>query len=229
MLAVVAGSGVDLLPLLDTVQWERPFAEFPGLGVSTVAGHASRFVCGALHARGAETPILLQCGRRHAYEGLPYDAAVRTVDVLQELGATRILFTNAVGGLDATLRPGALVAMTACAAWPFHAYALPERIEPAFVIDGPDAAGLNYFMHGPSYETPAEIAALRTLGAMTVGMSTAPELHRCTQLDIAAGAISVVTNICGAPGKLTHDEVVQHATEASARLRMLIRNFATIP
>jgi len=226
MLAVVAGSGVDLLPLLDAVHWERPFSNFPGLGLSTVAGHASRFVRGALRTDAGETPILLQCGRRHAYEGLSYDDAVRTVDVLQELGATRILFTNAVGGLDATLHPGALVAMTACAAWPFRAYALPERIVPAFVVPGADAAGLNYFMHGPSYETPAEIAALRTLGAMTVGMSTAPELHRCTQLDIAAGAVSVVTNVCGAPGKLTHEEVVQHAREASARLRTLISNFA---
>ncbi|MBI1318280.1 MAG: hypothetical protein GC168_04915 [Candidatus Hydrogenedens sp.] len=224
MLAVVAGSGIDLLPLLDSVHAELPFAHFPGLTTSTVKGHASRFVQGDVLVNGAPVPLLLQLGRRHAYEGLDYAAVTRPVEVLQQLGATRILFTNAVGALDTALRPGMLVAMEACAVWPFRGFPLPERIAPGFMPPGADAAGVNWFMHGPSYETRAEIAALQSLGGTTVGMSTAPELLRAAELGLPAGAVSVVTNICGAPGELTHTEVVQHAQQASARLRELVRN-----
>ena len=223
MLAVVAGSGIGLLPLLKRIEWERRFSSFPGLSDSSVPGHASKFVFGMVGLTdGGEQPLLIQCGRRHAYEGLGYADTVRTVDVLAELGATAILFTNAVGAIDPALRVGDIVAMTECMVWPYANWQLPERIAPAFVPEGP-AAGPCAFMHGPCYETPAEIRALRALGVSTVGMSTAPEIHRCNELALSSGALSVVTNTCGAPHKLAHEDVVAAAKAASERVGECVR------
>ena len=208
-----------MLPLLKRTEWERPFSSFPGLSDSTVPGHASKFVCGMVESLdGAELPLLIQCGRRHAYEGLSYADTVRTVDVLAELGATTILFTNAVGAIDTTLRVGNIVAMTQCITWPYPRWQLPERIVPTFVPQGADATGPCAFMHGPCYETPAEIRTLRALGVSTVGMSTAPEIHRCNELALSSGGLSVVTNACGAPHKLAHEDVVAAAKAASQRV-----------
>jgi purine-nucleoside phosphorylase len=78
-------------------------------------------------------------------------------------------------------------------------------------------------MHGPCYETRAEIAALRSLGDACVGMSIAPELFRCQELGMPAGVLSCVTNVCGGTDKLTHTAVLSAARQASARLRALLR------
>jgi len=221
VLAVVSGSGIDLTGLLDSVTWERRFDEFDGLAGGQVAGHACRFVQGRMGSH----PLLLQRGRRHAYEGLTYGDTVRSVDVLKELGATRILFTHAVGALDLALRPGNIVALEAALVWPAPRLNLPIRIEPGFVPrQAADDTGVNCFMLGPSYETRAEIAALQRWGGKTVGMSTAPELHRCNQLGLPGGALSVVTNQCGVPEVLDHADVVAASDAASERLLHIIRD-----
>jgi len=221
VLAVVSGSGIDLTGLLNAVEWERAFEEFEGLDGGAVAGHACKFVKG----RMGEQELVLQRGRRHAYEGLSYHETVRTVDVLQQLGVRRILLTNAVGALDLGLRPGNIVALKESLVWPTPRLELPIRVEPGFVPgDAADATGTNCFMLVPSYETAAEIAALQRWGGMTVGMSTAPELHRCNELGIPGGALSVVTNQCGVPDVLDHADVVAASDAASARLIQIIRD-----
>lgn len=223
MIGIVAGSGIDLFPLLHRVIWERPFSDFPGLAASTVAGHASRFVMGvACLPCGEEHSILLQLGRRHGYEGLDYLDTVRSVDVLHSLGVTQLLLTSAAGGLDSGLKVGDIVSASAVHAWPYRRFDLPERLTPDFVLPGADATGAHAFLHGPCYETPAEIRALQLLGLSTVGMSTAPELCRCHQLGLRAGALSIVTNKCGVPHTLTHEEVIHAAHDASQRLRTLL-------
>ena len=230
MLAVVAGSGIDLSPLFQNVSWQRSFSEFAGLRQSTVAGHASRFLTGIVATgAGRERELLLQSGRRHVYEGCGFEDIARTVDALRGLGATRVLFTNAAGSLRADLPVGSIVSVRRILNWPCRAVRLPMELEASLPISGADAEGTYAFLHGPCYETPAEIAALRKLGADLVGMSTAPEWLRCQQVGLPAGAISVVTNVCG-EGHLSHDEVVTHARAASLRLIDLIRtNLEEVP
>ncbi|MFM1918653.1 MAG: hypothetical protein RLZZ303_287 [Candidatus Hydrogenedentota bacterium] len=230
MLAVVAGSGIDLTPLFHKVCWQRQFREFAGLRDSTVAGHASSYSMGMVKTPdGGEQELLLQSGRRHVYEGCAFGDIARTVDVLRGLGATRVLFTNAAGSLKQELRVGSLVAVRRILNWPCRALRLPVELDASLAVSGADAEGTYAFLHGPCYETPSEIAALRSLGVDLVGMSTAPECLRCQQVGLPAGAVSVVTNVCGA-GHLGHAEVVAHARAASVRLMSLIRaNVGQVP
>lgn len=218
--AVVAGSGIDLRGLFDRVAEEIPFTAVPGLPPGGVPGHASVFLRGT----AAGVPLVLQCGRLHAYEGLGFDTVTRTVDALRDLGARAVVFTNAVGGLLPELEPGDLVAADLVRAWRCARFPLPAEQTPDFVLPGADARGVYHWMHGPCYETRAEIAALRRLGAATVGMSTAPEMLRCGRIGLRAGLVSCVTNSCVRPQRLTHDHVVATARTASGKLERLLRD-----
>lgn len=217
--AIVAGSGIDLLPMFDEISEEAPFARFGGAG-TTVPGHARTFVIG----RACGRDVIVQRGRFHFYEGLTQEEVTAPVDWLRGLGAASIIFTNAVGGIAPNLRAGGLVGVTALHAWPCARYAGPREVAPDKTLPHSDATGPYWWLHGPCYETRAEIAALRALGACVVGMSTLPEVVRAKELGIETAVISCVTNICGSAGPVTHDEVVRVSTACSSRLAMLLRN-----
>lgn len=220
VIGIVSGSGLDLTPLLDLTTAEFAFEDELGFDIDPLEGHARKFVRG----ESANREVLLQCGRLHFYEGYTFEEVTSTVDVLDAFGARTIVFTNVGGGLRPDLRPGGIVSIRELRTWPFvHWENRPESLTPDFQIEGADATGLYYWMHGPSYETPAEIRALQLLGGDVVGMSTAPELARCKQLGIRAAVLSIVTNNCCTPQVLTHDEVVSVAQSASARLVQLLR------
>jgi len=216
---IVAGSGIDLRPLLDEVQEEIPFRAIPGLEESAVTGHPCRFVRGRTNGR----TVLLQQGRLHLYEGFSLAEVTAPVDALAALGAAWIVFSNAVGGIAPALKPRELVAANRLHAWPCAHASLPPLLMPDLVLPGCDHTGAYYWMHGPCYETRAEIRALQRLNADTVGMSTFPELWRCRERDIPAGVVSCVTNVCQQAGALTHAEVVAVAARASKRLCALLR------
>jgi purine-nucleoside phosphorylase len=216
--AIVAGSGLDLSGLLDVVEREVGFAE-AGVGMVGVAGHAGRFLLGTCAGR----PIVLQQGRRHVYEGLTLPEVSSTVDALHEFGASVVVFTSAAGGLMPEMRPGDLVCASMIQTWPCRRLDLPERLYPDFTIPGCDATGVYLWVHGPCYETRAEIALLRKIGGAMVGMSTAPEMARCRQLGMRAAAVSCITNNCCAPMRLTHEHVLETAASASRRLTSLLR------
>jgi purine-nucleoside phosphorylase len=161
------------------------------------------------------------------YEGHDYRAATSPVDALRALGADTVLFTNAVGGLADGLRPGDLVAVDRLAPfappgrfrlWPDA----PDSVPTDGLLPGCDRTGSYAFVLGPNYETPAEIAALRELGAAVVGMSTAPEVARCRELGLRALVVSCVTNHCSDPEPLTHAHVLEVAARASERLVALL-------
>ena len=223
---IVAGSGIDLRRLLDTVSEERPFSEFPELeqgvlrqGVATPCPR--RFVCGAC----GPYPIVLQCGRLHMYEGLDYEAVVRPVDVLHDLGVRSILFTNAAGGLVPGMAPGDLLAVDRVRLWRYRRWdATPGTLFPDFVAPDCDFTGGYQWVHGPCYETRAEIAALQNHRMAAVGMSTAPGLARCQELGIRAGVIACITNSCCHPHVLTHEEVTTVARRSSGKLARHIRS-----
>jgi purine-nucleoside phosphorylase len=218
--AVVAGSGIDLLPLLDRVTHETPFAEIIGIPPATVTGHEGRFV----HGFCGDTPLIVQCGRVHMYEGLTYETVVRPVDMLREYGVSHALFTNAAGGLRPEMRPGNVMAAdrlwtVPCRLWPDR----PEVLQPDWILPDCDFQGMYMWVHGPSYETKAEIAFLQQVEGGAVGMSTAPELKRCQDHGIRAASVSVITNNCCTPVHLTHEHVLETADHASAKLVALIR------
>lgn len=218
--AVVAGSGLDLGALLDSVDDERPFSAMPGLRDSGIAGHAGKFIFG----RCADLRVIVQSGRLHFYEGLDYASVTAPIAALHAFGARTLVLTNAAGGLLPEMRPGELLAAETLRCWPCARWtARPEALRPDFVPQGCDWRGAYHWVHGPCYETRAEIAALREMGGAAVGMSTAPELLRAQELGLRAGAISCITNNCCTPQVLTHEHVLRTAALASARLCEVLR------
>ena len=219
--AIVAGSGLRLEGILDTLEGELPFEAVPGLNSPDVQGHAGAFMFG----QSGGMPIVLQQGRLHFYEGLAYADVVRPVDVLAEFGVRTILFTNAAGGLRPEMRPGEILAASRISPWPCKRWPTqPVDILLEGVMPGCDWEGTYHWVHGPSYETRAEIGALRALGHDAVGMSTAPEVARCVELGIRPLAMSCITNNCCDPHILTHEHVVLTALKASERLESIIRS-----
>ena len=152
-----------------------------------------------------------------------------TVDALHGFGVERLILTNAAGGLEPDLAPGDWVAAERVLAWRFGAHAFPEQMTPDFIVPGCRATGTYIWMHGPCYETRAEIRALQTLGGRTVGMSVAPELERCQHLGMRAGVVSCVTNNCTTQEPLSHLQVVDAAQKASEHLCDILRGFIGDP
>lgn len=224
-IGIVGGSGLDLRDILDCSIMELPFDTFPGLIPSSVDGHEGTFI----HGTCRDIPVIVQCGRLHFYEGLDYDAVVRPVDVLHEAGVRTIVFTNAAGGLNPGLSPGDLVAATSVATWPYVDWpGRPDTMKTDFLVPGCDREGKYMWVHGPSYETIAEIEALRAMNGTAVGMSAAPELHRAQALGMRAAVVSCVTNICGSNDTLNHEDVMSVAQRSTTRLQDLLETWLSM-
>ena len=224
--AIVSGSGLNLRPLVDSPAGEIPFSALPGFPNTRLAGHDRSFVAGTC----GSTPIILQCGRLHFYEGLPYETVTAPVDYLYAQRVRTIIFTNVAGGLLPDMNPGDLVAVSRLDTWPFVPWpARPESIPASFLVPGCGYTGVYRWMHGPNYETRAEIRVLQHLGGAVVGMSTAPEAQRCRELGIRFAVVSCVTNNCCSTEPLTHRDVVCVAQRSSERLCAHLRDFLALP
>ncbi len=241
--ALVLGSG--MAPVTQRIQPRAalPFADVPGLVPPTVAGHKGQVVFGTMAGR----PVLAFTGRLHFYEGHPWERVVRPVEVAAELGAGVLVLTNASGGIAETLEPGSLLALTDHIEWnrPFPwRYPGPgglagERPSPysprlldvldrsATTAGGTLHRGVYLSVTGPSYETPAEIRAMRACGADAVGMSTTREAQRGAALGLEVAAVSCVANRAAglSGGPLSHKEVLEVVAAASARLAALLEGF----
>ncbi len=217
---IVSGSGLDLLPLLDDVDRVVSFSEIDGLPTSNLEGHPRTFAFG----RCGATAVILQSGRLHFYEGFDYAAITRPVEIMYGWGVRTFVFTNVGGGLLPSLEVGDIIAVDRLLTWPFQGWR--ERVDsivPDVVLSGSDAVGTYVWMHGPSYETPAEIRLLQRWGASVVGMSTAPEVQRCRRLGVRSAVLSCITNNCCHERTLTHADVIAAAGRASERIVALIR------
>ncbi|MDX9972459.1 MAG: purine-nucleoside phosphorylase [FCB group bacterium] len=213
--AVVAGSGIDLRTLFTRIDGVTSFDEIPGLSAAGVPGHSGQFIAGWC----GPIPVILQSGRRHVYEGCDIESVMRTVDALRAFGAETVVFTNAAGGLLPAQEPGSLMSVDRVLTWPCKAWSgQPASIAVDTLVPGCDCSGAYIWMHGPSYETRAEIQALLRIGAGAVGMSTAPEMLRAKELGLRTAAVSCITNSCLAPQVLTHGHVLDTAGRASSRL-----------
>ncbi|MGO4883978.1 MAG: purine-nucleoside phosphorylase [Bryobacteraceae bacterium] len=228
--AVVLGSGLGAFAdeLADRI--EIPYAAIPGWPCSTAIGHAGKLVFGKLGA----LEVAVMAGRVHLYEGYTPSQVVFGVRVLGSLGVRIIVFTNAAGGINLALERGGLVLISdhinlqasnpllgpnddslgprfpdMSEAYSRELRALAHEVGSEIGVrlqEGVYAAGL-----GPSYETPAEIRYLRTIGADLVGMSTVPEVIAANHMGMPVLGISCVTNMAAGilPQKISHAEVLE--------------------
>ena len=229
-LAIVLGSGLGDFAndLQDSVA--IPYSEIPNFPRSTAIGHAGQMVIGKL----GELTIAAMQGRVHQYEGYDVKQAAFPIRVFARLGLQAIVLTNAAGGINASYGQGALVLIndhinlqgTNPLTGPnderfgvrfidmTEAYNLSYRqiaLEEAKRLKIPLHEGVYAALAGPSYETPAEIRYLRTIGADLVGMSTVPEVIVARHMGIKVLAISCVTNMAaGLSGEnINHEEVLE--------------------
>ena len=230
--AIVLGSGLGDFAdtMLDAVV--TPYAELPHWPASKVVGHAGRLVIG--NVRGTRVAAL--SGRAHFYEGYDLAAVVFATRVIGRLGVKQIILTNAAGGINTGFAQGALMVIddhiNLLGSNPLvglnddrfglrfpdmsevYSRRLRDIADAAAAAKGvPVSHGVYVAVHGPSYETPAEIRFLRTIGADAVGMSTVPEAIAARHMGIEVLGISCITNMAAGvlPQPLVHDEVMETA------------------
>jgi xanthosine phosphorylase len=246
-LGIVLGSGLGAVAeaLEDPVT--IPYGELPGFPAPGIAGHAGTLALGTL----AGLPVACLQGRRHVYEGGDPGAMRGPVRALKEAGADALLVTNAAGSLRPEVGPGSLMAISD------HINLLgvnpltgpnDDAVGPRFpsLRDAYDpelrrtlhaaagrlgvdlAEGVYLATAGPSFETPAEIRAFRTLGADAVGMSTVPEVILARHAGLRVAAVSAITNLAEGMGgePLSHEQTLRHAEAAAGDLTRLILEFA---
>ena len=244
---VILGSGLGGLAQRITNPIAIPFAEVPGFPTATVVGHAGKLISGLLGGR----PVVALAGRFHMYEG--HDAALAgfPVRVLHALGIPVLFVSNAAGGIRRTFRAGDLMLIRdhlnlmfrnplIGAAEPgderFPDMSAPydselsDRIrEHATALGIALQEGVYGGLLGPTYETPAEVRMLATLGADAVGMSTVPEVIVARAIGMRVAGISCVTNLASgiSPHPLSHAEVLETTTLVGERFESLVERFVS--
>jgi purine-nucleoside phosphorylase len=242
--AIVLGSGLGAFAddLTDAIS--IAYNEIPGFARATVEGHAGRLVIG----KAEGVPIAAMQGRFHFYEGYAPEEVTFPIRVLKLLGVQTLILTNAAGSLNTEFTPGSLMVITD------HINLMgmnpligpnDERFGPRFpdltstydpdlqniVIDEARAIDLDLrrgvyaALAGPSYETPAEIHMVRTLGADAVGMSTVPEAIVARHMDMRVIGISCITNLAAGVSNrpVDHSQVIATGENVRAEFTELLR------
>lgn len=242
-IGVILGSGLgDYAEALEDAV-KLPYSEIPGFPRSTVAGHAGMWCCGTLHGKR----VVMMQGRFHYYEGYGMKDVTLPVRVMQKIGVKTLVVTNAAGGVNLGYHPGELMVIGDM----FSMTAQNPLIGPnldAFGPRFPDMScafdkelralahecaneqgfalreGVYAQMTGPTYETPAEIRMLRTLGADAVGMSTVPEVIVARHGGMRVLGISCITNMAAGilDQPLNHAEVTETANRVKGQFRSLL-------
>ena len=241
--AIILGSGLGVLADRMTDATAVPYDLIPHFPRPSVAGHLGNLIFGRL----AGVPILALQGRFHYYEGHDLEAVTFPVRVLKAAGIETLILTAATGGINAGFRPGDLMLltdhlnllgtnplrganddrlgvrfpdMTEVYAATLRKLARDQAKEAQLTLH----EGVYAALPGPSYETPAEIRMLRTLGADVVGMSTVPEAIVARHAGLRVLAFALITNAAaGLTGQaITHDEVLAEGKLAGERLGKLI-------
>jgi purine-nucleoside phosphorylase len=245
---IILGSGLNAV-LADAAPVARfAYSEIPHFAAPTVSGHAGQFELAMLGA----TPVAILRGRYHPYEGHPAALVVLPVRTLHALGVQTLIVTNAAGGLNPGFKQGDLMLMRDHIGLPTLAGMNPligpndEALGPRFpamgaaydpeLLDLTRAVALRKHLHlqegvyimvaGPTYETPAEMHALRVLGADAVGMSTVPEVIAARHMQMRVLGISCITNSATpeTAEAVNHNEVLDGAKQTMPKLDLLLHS-----
>jgi purine-nucleoside phosphorylase len=227
---LVLGSGLG--PFADDMAdaFSVNYSDIPHFPSANVIGHAGRFVGGTVR----QHRVIALSGRAHYYEGHDLRSVTFAVRVLHRLGIRTLILTNAAGGINTAFTEGALMVIDDHinllgsnpligpnddrfgARFPDMSEVYSQRLraladDTAREIGLAIRHGVYIAVHGPSYETPAEIRAFRALGADAVGMSTVPEAIVARQMNIEVLGISCISNMAAGvlPQPLNHEEVME--------------------
>ncbi|HEY1649315.1 MAG TPA: purine-nucleoside phosphorylase [Terracidiphilus sp.] len=254
-IGIVLGSGLGAAADAVAAAIAIPYGEIPHFPLSTVEGHSGRIVAGMLGG----VPVAVMQGRVHYYEGYSAAQVTFPLRVLGALGLRAVVLTNAAGGIAEGYRVGQLVAladhinfmgwnpltgpnearfgfapgtglrffdMTEAYSRRLRGLAREAAREEGFALE----EGVYLATPGPSFETPAEIRAFRTLGATLVGMSTVPETIVARHMGIEVLGLSCVTNLAAGLGAtpLSHQEVFEAGRLVEARLAALLTRLVPV-
>jgi purine-nucleoside phosphorylase len=242
-IGLILGSGLGSLADRCESAVSMPFVELEGYPKPTVVGHSGRVVAGML----AGKPVLAQAGRGHLYEGNPVSTVAFPVRAMKALGVETLIITNAAGGIRAGFRPGDFMLISDHLnmmgvnplTGPNDDTVGPRFLDMTSAYDAslrtkardagkrlgiPLQEGVYCALMGPTYETPAEIRMLRTLGADAVGMSTVPEVIAARHRGVKVLGISFISNAAaGMSGQpLSHEEVTAEADKARPKFEQLL-------
>lgn len=241
--ALVLGSGLGDFADGIRVEAEIDYHDIAGFPVSTVPGHAGKFIFGYV----GDVPIVCMKGRVHYYEGYAMSDVVLPIRLMKMLGAQVLFLTNAAGGIQLGMKAGDLMLITGQIASFVPSPLIGSNIDQLGVrfpdmseiydrdliliarkcaaeLGGDLKEGTYLQFTGPAYESPQEVAMARTLGADAVGMSTACEAVAANHMGMGIVGISCISNLaCGiSPNPLSHAEVQQAADEAAPRFKALV-------
>lgn len=245
-LGIILGSGWGDSLRKDSELARIAYTDIPGLGGTTVPGHAGEFL---FYERGGRR-VAAWCGRRHYYEGAGWEPVVLPVEILRRMGCARLLLTNASGGINPALRPGDFVIVRDHVnmvginpligphreEWGARFPDMTEVYERHFAETLHSIAnkrglramdGVYAYTSGPCYETPAEIQAYKAQGADVVGMSTVPEAVFAHACGIRVAGVSFVANLAAGISRrpLSHADVVAAADAAKPQMAVIIDDF----
>jgi purine-nucleoside phosphorylase len=243
--AIVLGSGLGGFADEMTDAVRISYNDIPHFARSTAVGHAGQLVLGNIGA----WPVVVMQGRVHLYEGYPVHSVVFPMRVFSRMGVRAAILTNAAGGINLEYGQGRLVVIkdhiNLQAQNPLvgpedpnlglrfidmtEAYSRNYRqiaLEAGKRLGIPLGEGVYAAVLGPSYETPAEIRFLRTIGADLVGMSTVPEVIVARQMGIKVLAISCVTNMAAGTtdAPINHEEVLEIGRKIAGQFKALLRD-----
>lgn len=246
-IGVVLGSGLGNVVQGIDVDAEIPYAEIPGAKASTVVGHQGKLILG----RAGDVPVVVLSGRMHYYEGYEMSEVMLLSRVIGRLGIKKLVVTNAAGGVNTSFKPGDLMVISdhinfmgvnplrgpninelgqrfsdMSEAYPESLRKIAKEVARELGINLQE--GVYLALSGPTFETPAEIRAFRTLGADAVGMSTVPEVILARHAGLRVAAVSAIANLAEGMGgeELSHEQTLRNAEIAARDLVRLVRRFA---
>lgn len=240
-MGIVLGSGWGEAVSGFRVKAALGYEQIPNLGKTGVEGPAGQLVWAEFEG----TELFVFQGRRHCYEGEGWTPVVLPVWILKQFGAETVLLTNASGGIRDDLKPESLMVIAdhinmlganplAGPHNPAFGTHFPDQTEvyssnlrKKLLAAGADSEGVYVATSGPTFETPAEIHAFRSMGADAVGMSTVPEAIFANALGLQVAGLSCVCNWAAGLGdeKLSGEDVIRTAHETMPRMRAILNGF----
>lgn len=242
-IALTLGSGLGGFASNVDVKAELSYSDIEGFPVSTVPGHAGKFIFGYLQ----DVPVVLMQGRVHFYEGYSIDEVVMPARLMSMMGAKTLFLTNASGGINPKYYAGAFMMITDHISsfvsnpligpnidelgirFPDMTHVYDTELQEIIRTTAKDNdielfEGVYVQLQGPSFETPAEIRMLSKLGADAVGMSTVVEAIAARHAGMRVCGISCVANLAAGMNAtpLTHEEVQEAANKAAPQFTKLV-------